>query len=158
MIRTSLGLLLGLLLLAPGLLWGAGPCKGSTAALESMDWITLSVERADEPEPLELRVRAARNMGQRAAGMQHLCANVVRENPMLFIFPRAERPSFHMMNVHAPLDILFIREDGTVSEIHLMLPGSALTSPETRVRYALELPAGKAEALGLAVGHRVAIE
>ena len=151
------GVLFVLSLALAGILWAAlpGPCQQSTAALDSMEWVTLSVERPPRTSPVELDVRAARDAAQRAAGMQQLCAETVRENPMLFLFPQPQRPSFHMQNVHVPLDILFIREDGEIAEIHRMEPGPALISPDVRVQYALELAAGQAEALGLAVGQRV---
>ncbi|MCC5859589.1 MAG: DUF192 domain-containing protein [Ectothiorhodospiraceae bacterium] len=154
---AAAGLLIAVLLLGGGWsLTGAGDdCEQSTPALESMDWGRVVFRSPDGDTERSLRVRLARDGNQRAAGMQRLCAEAVAANPMLFVFPRPQRPSFHMRNVHVPLDILFIREDGTVSEIHRMDPGDGLTTPSSRVRYALELPVGEAEALGLTVGDRM---
>ncbi len=151
------GLVIACLALAPA--WSkagaADGCEQSTSALESMDWGRVVFRSPDGGEERSLRVRLARDGDQRAAGMQQLCAEAVAANPMLFVFPRPQRPSFHMQNVHVALDILFIREDGTVSEIHRMDPGDRLTTPSSRVRYALELPVGEAKELGLTVGHRM---
>lgn len=158
------GLLLAGLAALVGLAWagypwaGAEDCVETTPALESMAWRTLVIRVPERVTEIELSVRTASDSTQRAAGMQKLCPDAVIANPMLFVFPEPQRASFHMRNVHVPLDILFIRADGVISEIHRMNPGATLTAPASPIRYALELSAGQAEELGLAVGHRVLMD
>lgn len=103
----------------------------------------------------DLRVRVAREFYQRAAGMQHLCADSVRDNPILFVFPAEGRPGFHMQNVHVELDLLFIDRDGRVVEHRRLGPGEGPVSPERPVTRVLELLAGEAERLGLSEGSRL---
>lgn len=79
----------------------------------------------------------------------------VRELPqftgMLFIYPDSAMRSMWMKNTFIPLDILFIRADGTVSSIARdteprSLASIASTEP---IRYVLELNAGVTEELGI---------
>lgn len=130
----------------------ASDCLASTPPLSEMAWETIRLEDQRGESVAELRVRVADEPGLRAAGMQHLCPEAIGDNPMLFVFSRPLRPSFHMQNVHAPLDIVFMDANGEVVERHLMEPGSRLTSPETSISYALELASGQAEALGIVPG------
>ena len=67
---------------------------------------------------------------------------------MLFVFPSESRHAFWMHNTYIPLDMVFIRADGTVSNIHQN--AEALNDipryPSTdKVKYVLELPAGSVQ-------------
>jgi uncharacterized membrane protein (UPF0127 family) len=80
-----------------------------------------------------------------------------RFSGMLFVYPDAAPRSMWMKNTYIPLDILFIRADGTVSSIAadtepLSLQPIASKEPIT---YVLELNAGVSEELGIDAGSRV---
>ena len=97
-----------------------------------------------------LDIYVAANNEQRSRGLMH-----VRELPestgMLFLYDRDALLSMWMKNTYIPLDILFVRADGTVSSIAydtepLSLQSIAALEP---VRYVLELNAGVAEKLSI---------
>ncbi len=82
----------------------------------------------------------------------------VRELPrfagMLFVYPDSAVRSIWMKNTYIPLDVLFIRADGTVSSISRDAEPRSLTSmPSTEpIRYVLELNGGVTEELGIGPG------
>jgi uncharacterized membrane protein (UPF0127 family) len=73
---------------------------------------------------------------------------------MLFDF-REEKPvAFWMQNTFIPLDMLFIRADGTIARIHANarpLDTTSIPSGEP-VRFVLEIPGGRAAELGITAG------
>jgi len=77
---------------------------------------------------------------------------------MLFIFPGV-RPdvSFWMKGTLIPLDMVFIRADGTVARVHSnAIPGDLTTIPAGEpVLAVLELNGGRADALGIGRGDKV---
>jgi uncharacterized membrane protein (UPF0127 family) len=76
---------------------------------------------------------------------------------MLFDFHNAEPVAFWMKNTPLPLDMLFIRADGTVSTIEPnAVPFSTDTIPSAEpVRAVLEINGGRARDLGIRPGDRV---
>ncbi len=81
---------------------------------------------------------------------------------MLFVYPRPERLAFFMKNCLVDLDILYLRPDGTITDIITMKAprGNAPLphySSSEKVLYALELPAERAKQLHLKVGQRIEI-
>lgn len=82
----------------------------------------------------------------------------VRELPrytgMLFVYRESAVRSMWMKNTYIPLDMLFIRADGTVSSIARDAEPRSLTSiaSEEPIRYVLELNAGITEELGIGPG------
>ena len=117
--------------------------------------------KGDRGAPLTLTVRVADNGRQRAAGFQHICPAIIRETAILFLFANPARPTFHMHNVHAPLDLAFIDADGRIMEIHRMrtyVLGAARHEyyrPRRPVRAALEVRAGFFSERGIVPGHRL---
>jgi len=76
---------------------------------------------------------------------------------MLFDFHKATSLSFWMKNTILPLDMLFIRPDGTIATIAsntVPLSAAPISSPEP-VRAVLEINAGRARELGIHTGDRV---
>jgi len=62
---------------------------------------------------------------------------------MLFIFAEAGQKSFHMKDTKIPLDIAFIKEDGTIESIKELDPFTILpVSSDGEVLYALEVNRG----------------
>lgn len=76
---------------------------------------------------------------------------------MLFLYPRRQRITMWMKNTVLPLDMLFIDKDGTIVRITEWTRPQSLATIESggRVLGVLELNAGTAARLGLAVGDRV---
>jgi hypothetical protein len=76
---------------------------------------------------------------------------------MLFDFHAPEPQTFWMKNTVLPLDMIFIRADGTISSIAPdAVPYSETPIPSTEpVRAVLEINAGRAAALGIEPGQRV---
>jgi len=71
---------------------------------------------------------------------------------MLFIFERDEMRAFWMRNTYIPLDMVFIRRDGSVANV--LSQAKPLDETPTyrstdRVRYVLELPAGSLQRFGI---------
>lgn len=122
--------------------------------------------RAEGPtEPLAIasrngrhafQVEVMRTDAQRAKGLMYR-RSMAADHGMLFDFERDEPVTMWMKNTYLPLDMLFIRPDGTVSHI------AANTEPlSTRtiasggpVLGVLEINAGTAAKLGIRVGDKV---
>lgn len=101
-------------------------------------------------------VYLALTSAQHRRGLMH-----VRELPrftgMLFVYPDSAVRSMWMKNTYIPLDILFIRADGTVSSIAADTgPLSLQSIPSAEpIMYVLELNAGVSEELGIGSGSRI---
>lgn len=76
---------------------------------------------------------------------------------MLFDFGRTEPVAMWMQNTYIPLDMLFIRADGTIARIHAFAePLSTRTIPSGEpVLGELELNGGVADSIGAKPGDRV---
>lgn len=76
---------------------------------------------------------------------------------MLFDFEREEPVAMWMRNTYIPLDMVFIRANGTIHRIHERAqPLDETTIPAgAPVRYVLEINGGLAAKLGLKAGDRV---
>ena len=101
------------------------------------------------------RIEVARTEEQQARGMMFR-EQVGPDEGMLFPFVPPRPASFWMKNTLIPLDMLFIRADGTIARIAAMtVPHSlepvAVGEPVAAV---LELGGGRAAALGIAEGDR----
>ena len=87
---------------------------------------------------------------QRSRGLMHV-RNMPESTGMLFLYDYDARLSMWMKNTFIPLDIVFVRADGSVSSIAyntepLSLRSIAALEP---VRFVLELNAGVAEKLSI---------
>ncbi len=135
------------LLMLVGAVALAVPAMGEEACREDVldlrgDWGTarFRVEIADTPDE------------QRRGLMfrEHLAPS----RGMLFVYPQAGAPAFWMKNTLIPLDMLFIRPDGTVQHVHEnAIPGDL--SPHSGgagVLAVLEIAGGMAARLGIAEG------
>jgi uncharacterized membrane protein (UPF0127 family) len=78
------------------------------------------------------------------------------DHGMIFDFDRDGPRSFWMMNTFISLDMVFIRDDGTVVNVaEHTTPRSPASVPSTGpARYVLELNAGTADRIGLEPGDR----
>lgn len=97
----------------------------------------------DEGKTLELEMKVADEDDERLAGFQNIGEGVIEKSLILFVFPYEITGKFHMRNVVAPLDIAFIKADGTIIEILRMDPSpTQLYGPQDSFKYALEARAG----------------
>jgi len=106
--------------------------------------------------PVHFRVELASSGTEHEAGLMFRTA-MAPDAGMLFDFHRPTSVAFWMKNTILPLDMIFIRSDGTISTIHARaVPGSEtpIYSAEP-IRAVLEINAGRAEALGIEPGDRV---
>jgi len=132
-------------------------CVKTTAGLERMEVRNARLEGPDL-QRVELRVHVADTGSERAAGFQHICPEVANKTSILFLFQQSYIPSFHMNNVHMPLDIAFIDENGVIRDIQTMHPyvlgkltQTRLWRPGVAVEAALEVRAGLFRQLGVSV-------
>lgn len=73
---------------------------------------------------------------------------------MLFDFKESREVSFWMQNTLIPLDMLFIRQDGTIANIHVNARPLDPTSipSDGPVQFVLEIPGGRSVELGIKAG------
>lgn len=121
--------------------------------------------------PLEVRsARATLHLAVAATGAQreHGLMNVRYIPPgqgMIFVFPDADQlRGFWMKDTVTPLDMVFVRSDGTISDVAVNVPATPPHTPDDKVarrqavaRYVIELGAGQAGQLGLLPGAMLAI-
>ena len=102
------------------------------------------------------QVEVARNDADRAQGLMFR-RSMAPDHGMLFDFGRVEPVSMWMQNTYLPLDMLFIRPDGTIARIAADAePLSTRTIPSGEpVLAVLELNGGTAARLGIRPGDRV---
>ena len=75
---------------------------------------------------------------------------------MLFVFSGQAERNFWMKNTFIPLDMFFIKADGTIHKIHknAIPQDTTLISSDGPVQYVLELNAGMADKYGIEAGDR----
>lgn len=135
------------------LLSGQASQDGDLDSAFSKDTLIIS---ADEHACFFFEIYVASSRPQQMRGLMH-----VRELPemtgMIFVYRRADIHSMWMKNTYIPLDMLFVRGDGTVSSVAadtvpLSLDSVASIEP---VNYVLELNAGVTAKLGIGTNSKV---
>ncbi|WP_082990156.1 DUF192 domain-containing protein [Woeseia oceani] len=101
-------------------------------------------------------IHLAINDQQRQRGLMHV-RQMDEWRGMLFVYPDSDRYSMWMKNTFIPLDMLFIRKDGTISSIARDTEPQSLKSVRAieDVSYVLELNAGTSDRLGINAGDRM---
>ena len=131
-------------------------------------WLVLvaGLAQAQSFEPLSIvtqggtrhsfQVEVARNDADRAQGLMYR-RSMPAEQGMLFDFGRVEPVAMWMQNTYLPLDMLFVRPDGSIARIAANTePLSTRTIPSGEpVLAVLELNAGTAARLGIRTGDRI---
>jgi len=80
------------------------------------------------------------------------------DHGMIFVFADEDVRQFYMANTRIPLDIAFLDAGGTVVSVKSMLPlDLRITSSDRPAKYAVEMNAGAAAAIGLKVGDRLVL-
>jgi uncharacterized membrane protein (UPF0127 family) len=116
-----------------------------------------TVEIASQTGVHAFTVEMAENDADRAKGLMYR-KELPEGKGMLFDFKRDQEVSFWMENTYIPLDMLFIRGDGTILRIaENTEPLSTRMIPSGGpVRAVLEVIGGTARKFGIAPGDRVA--
>lgn len=132
-ILLAVGFASTLLLASTSITLADGPdCEMDNRALQTMEDARVTVI-TPPGRKVELDVKLAGTYYTRAQGFQKVCAERIAQTPILFTFGAAVLPSFHMRNVVAPIDIVFLKVDGSVDSFHAMQP---YTEGGSRPQYA----------------------
>ena len=126
-------------------------CKRWREAFAAMPVRMVTVQTG--AKTMAIRVKVAETSEQAAAGFQCSTPQEIQKTLILFDFGREIYSQFHMNHVPAPLDIAFIKGDGTIFSILKMDPSpTALYGPLGNFRFALEARAGFYESQGIKQG------
>ncbi len=103
-------------------------------------------------------VEVARTPQEQAQGLMHR-QSLAPDRGMLFPYDAPQPASFWMKNTLIPLDIIFIRADGTIARIAAQtVPLSLEIVPSLEpVAAVLEIAGGRAAELGIKEGDRVSL-
>ncbi len=114
----------------------------------------LSIVTRDGRHPFSVEV--ARNDADRAQGLMYR-RTLAPDRGMLFDFGRTEPLSMWMKNTYIPLDMIFIRLDGTVARIaeNAEPLSTRVISSGEPVSAVLEVAGGTAARLGIKPGDKV---
>jgi len=126
----------------------------AACAAAALPVVTITVDGAKGPT--RFRVEVAGDPASQEKGLMFR-RKLAPDAGMLFDFHTDVMTSFWMKNTILPLDIIFVRADGTISSIAAnAVPYSEASIPSTEpVRAVLEINAGRARALGIEPGDRV---
>lgn len=131
------------------------PPIASRHAESGLDLVGLEIDSGGRTHRFVVEV--ARTAEQQARGLMFR-RSLGPDEGMIFPFPSPRPASFWMRNTLIPLDMIFIREDGTIARVAAeTVPHSeeSVTSGEP-VAAVLEIRGGRAAELGIAEGDRVA--
>jgi uncharacterized protein len=161
--------LLTMLTAAAGLL--ALTAQGPAAAAQGGPWCTRIPLPRSGCKPVEvrgahaaLRLALAADPAQREHGLMNV-RFVPPGEGMIFVFPDADQiRGFWMKDTITPLDMVFVRSDGSISDVAVNVPATKPHTPDDKIarrqavaRYVIELGAGQAGQLGLLPGTMLAI-
>jgi uncharacterized membrane protein (UPF0127 family) len=135
---------------APAAVPRASPqAQAATARSEPLTIVTKS-------GPKRFDVEVMRDDASRARGLMFR-RTMAPDHGMLFDFEQDQPVTMWMKNTYLPLDMVFIRTDGTVSRIAADTEplSTAIISSGGPVQAVLELNAGTAAKLGIAPGDRI---
>jgi uncharacterized membrane protein (UPF0127 family) len=165
MIKIPKAVTLSLALLCLTGLSGCNARTGDTAAASlqnelpqseaGLNQVALSVQTSDATHAFIVEV--AETPAQQAQGLMFR-TRLAPDRGMIFPFPVDRVASFWMKNTVIPLDIIFVRRDGTIESIAAnTIPYSlAPVSSNEPVATVLEIAGGRAAELGIGPGDRVA--
>jgi uncharacterized membrane protein (UPF0127 family) len=124
------------------------------AAFEQLPVQTIEIETNKGPHRFTVEVAADSASQERGLMYRRTLAP---DAGMIFVFGQNEFVSFWMKNTFLPLDMLFVKADGTISTIQ----ANAVPFSETSIQSAepvlavIELNGGRAKALGIEPGDKV---
>jgi uncharacterized membrane protein (UPF0127 family) len=140
----------------PGLLalFSTAPFLAPAVALPALPVETITIDTKSGPHNFSVEVAADDESRERGLMYREKMAP---DAGMLFDFKTPQMVSFWMENTVLPLDMLFVRADGTIARIKAnATPYSRENIPAGEpVELVIELNGGRAAALGIAEGARV---
>lgn len=105
-----------------------------------------------------IRLDIVSTPAQRAKGLMGV-SSLPANYGMLFVFPNDGKPVFWMHDTPHALDVVYMRHDGTITQIEAMTPNTDTEHPSQHVvRYALETPQGWMANHGVKVGDRCTLQ
>jgi len=167
MIKISKALVLSLSLVVTASLSGCYARTGDTAAASpqseqgelplseaGLKQVPLAIQTSDAIHDFVVEVAATG--AEQAQGLMFR-TRLAPDKGMIFPFPEDRVASFWMKNTVIPLDIIFIRRDGTIESIAANTTPYSLDPVRSNepVATVLEIAAGRAAELGLAPGDTV---
>lgn len=136
-----------------GLIWLFLLMTGTPKALSSMEQRVIS---ADSGTFAVVVAKTGEEQEKGLGGIDSIPANF----GMLFSFDHNAKWGIWMKDMHFPIDIIWIRGDGTIDTIKENIEPSTYPSvftPVGYVPYVLELPASSARKYGLSVGEKFSL-
>lgn len=127
-----------------------GPGAGSAAAQSPAGLDVITVTIASGTQTHQVRAEVARTADEQARGLMNR-SSLAEGTGMLFPFDRPKFASFWMRNTLIPLDMIFIRQDGTIDRIaeNTVPHDETPVASGGLVSAVLELPGGTAARLGI---------
>ena len=124
-------------------------------SVAGLDQVPLTVRSADG-KTHRFTVEVARTPAEQAQGLMNR-ESLAPDRGMIFPFDQVREASFWMKNTLIPLDMIFVRADGTIARIEANTVPLSLepVSSLEPVAAVLELAGGRAAELGIAAGDRV---
>ena len=116
---------------------------------------SLVIVRADGQKfTLDIEIATTRVQTEYGLMFRH---SLPKDSGMLFLFTPDRPESFWMKNTYIPLDMLFVRADGTIVKIvtHAQPLNLAPIASDEPVRGVIEINGGEADRRGLKTGDRV---
>lgn len=140
---------IGLAPVAPGIALAQTVVKAAPVPTEPLTIAT-------QGGPRRFSVEVMRDDAGRSRGLMFR-RHMAPDHGMLFDFERSEPVTMWMKNTYLPLDMVFIREDGTVARVAADTEplSTAIIPSNGPVLAVLELNAGTAAKLGIKPGDRV---
>ncbi|ELZ30330.1 hypothetical protein C475_01307 [Halosimplex carlsbadense 2-9-1] len=155
--RATLVLSVGLMVLV---VLRAIRTRSSSGDISGYERTAVFFSDGDGAELGTARVRIADTDAKRYVGLSR--TESLREGEgMLFVHPCEQSVSYVMREMSFPLDIVFVDEDRTVTDVyHAELPADGLADSELerydgRAKYVLELPYQYTSERGIGVGDRI---
>ena len=112
---------------------------------------------SEEYIDLPLNVEIPKNDGDFKLGLMFRESLDIHKG-MLFIFEEVGQYSFHMKNTRIPLDVAFVKEDGTIESIKELTPYSSLpVSSDGEILFAIEANRGWFTEYNVEVGDEIVL-
>jgi len=107
-------------------------------------------------KPIHFQVEVAKTEREQEIGLMFR-KTMPANHGMIFPFPSERMATFWMHNTYLPLDMIFIRKDGTISSIAPMVKPNSddITASVEPVGAVLELNSGAAARTGIKPGDKV---
>ena len=147
------------MLAAAAALMGCSPQAATPAPLDrssaGLEQVTLTIKQQNNRQSV-FTVEVARTPEEQARGLMHR-QSLAPDRGMIFPYSPPQPVGFWMKNTLIPLDMIFIRQDGTIASIaENTVPLSLEMVPSVEpVVAVLEIAGGRSAQLGIKAGDKV---